>query len=350
MDHERKINLYKLKKAFASGQERVEAAPAVLYLEATASCNLRCPMCPTTIGLPRAPYRTKMFDMEILQKLEHLLPKVVRCFLSGGGEPLLHPRFFDMVALLKRRGLEVQFNSNATLVDEENSRRILDSGVDTISFSVDGASRETYESIRTPADFEKTVANIRRLSRMKKDAGSDRPFINMQFTLMDANAHEILQAVEMAASLGLNHLVIEPLTPVYCFDPEYEEFYKAHAVDADRVTPALREAEARAEELGLVFSSHYLFAADHPEPPARCIQPWLTLGVRVDGRVFACCGTIEPMGDLAGRSFEQVWNGDEYRALRRRLSKGRFPDFCRHCVIENRAGRFNQDLFQAAGE
>jgi MoaA/NifB/PqqE/SkfB family radical SAM enzyme len=341
---DRQENLARLKSAVKDGRKEVDAYPAVLYLEATAACNLRCPMCPTTIGLPRDPYRTEMFDLELLPKLDEVLPRVVRCFLSGGGEPLLHPRFFDIVSALKKHGIEVHFNSNATLLDEARARKIIESGVDTISFSIDGATEETYKKIRAPADFDRTTENVKRLAALKEEAGSERPFLNMQFTVMDLNAHEILKAVPLAASMKVNHLVIEPLTPVFNFDDEYREFYETHKAEPSDVLPGMRRAAEEAGRIGLVFSSHYLFAADNPEPEKKCYQPWLTFGVRVDGRVFTCCGMIEPMGEMAAQSFDEIWNGERYRLLRRALKNGEFPECCSLCIAENRANHFNQDL------
>lgn len=340
----REENLARLLRECAAGRTELSAGPAVLYLEAAAACNLRCPMCPTTIGLPREPYRTKFFEISLLPKLEAVLPGVVRAFLSGGGEPLLHPRFFDIVRGLKRHGIEIYFNSNATLLDEAASRELIATGVDLISFSVDAATAATYSQIRAPADFERTLQNIRCLAELKKEMGRQRPLLNLQFTLLDLNCREVAPMVELAADLGIAHLVIEPLTPVYCFDREYREYYEAHHVPAARVLASLKEAEARAARLGLVFSSHYLFAAQHPAPPKKCVQPWLTFGARVDGRAFTCCGMIEPMGDLAEQSFAEIWNGPAYQGLRRALARGTFPEICSLCIAENRANHFNEDL------
>lgn len=340
-------NLARLRAAAAAGAETVDAAPAVLYLEATAVCNLRCPMCPTTIGLPRDPYRTRFFDRALLPRLEPILPAVSRAFLSGGGEPLLHPNFFAIVRALKHHGIELHFNSNATLLDEERARELIAAEVDTISFSIDGATAATYEAIRVNADFARVCANVARLAGLKRELGALRPHLNMQFTLLDLNRHEARAAVELAARLGIAHLVIEPLTPVYAFDEDYRRYYEAHRVAPAAVLDDLRAAEEDARRRGLVFSSHYLFAADHAQPERRCREPWLTFGVRVDGRVFTCCGMIEPMGDLAAQSFEEIWNGPEYRRLRRELARGKFPDSCRLCIDENRANHFNEELFKS---
>jgi len=341
---DREDNLAALRQSFRAGREEAPGPPAVLYLEATAICNLRCPMCPTIIGLPRDPYRTRVFDLDLLPKIEPALPFVRRVFLSGGGEPLLHPRLFDIVRALKRHDLEIHFNSNATLMDQERARLILDTGVDTISFSIDGATPETYARIRVGGNLDAVCENILFLAAEKKARGSRTPFLNMQFTAQRENLAEIPEAVRLAAGLGINHLVIEPLTPVYNFDPEYRRYYQAHVASPAEALPLTRRAAALAAELGVLFTSHYLFAADHPEPPRVCAEPWLTFGVRVDGRVFTCCGMIEPMGDLAVSEFDAIWNGPAYRALRRALAAGTFPDCCALCVSENRANHFNEDL------
>ena len=341
----REKNRARLEKDILKGREKTRAFPSVLYLEATAICNLRCPMCPTTMGLPREPYRNNIFDMGLLSRIRHVLPYVSRCFMSGGGEPFLHPDLFRIISTVKEEGAEVYFNCNATLLDEEKSRLLVDKQVDTISFSVDGATDETYSSIRRPARLAKTLDNIRRLAEIKKRSGSERPFLNMQFTLLDMNRHEVEEMVPLASSLGINQLVVEPLTPVFCFDEEYRGFYEKHVVRPDDdLLKSLEAASRKAKESGLIFSSHYLFRQDNPEPPLNCVQPWLTFGVRVDGRVFTCCGTMEQMGDLSKEDWDKIWNGEKYRLLRKKIAKGEFPDFCSLCLGENRANHFNEEL------
>lgn len=338
-------NLARLKKDLEKGRQKTKAYPAVLYLEATAICNLRCPMCPTTMGIPREPYRKNIFDLDLLPKIKPVLPYISRCFMSGGGEPLLHPDLFRIIATVKDHGAPVYFNCNATLLSEERARLMVEKGVDTISFSVDGATDETYSKVRVGAELGTTMENIKRLAGIKKQAGAKRPFLNMQFTLLDLNRHEVEEMVPLATSLGINQLVVEPLTPVFSFDRAYRDYYNQHAVAPDAaLMESLEAASRKAREQGLIFSSHYLYARDNPEPPRKCVQPWLTFGVRVDGRVFTCCGTMEQMGDLSVEDWHRIWNGEKYRSLRRAVAGGAFPEFCSLCIKENRANHFNEEL------
>ncbi len=337
-------NQERLRESFRRGDDRLSAYPAVIYIEATSTCNLRCPMCPITMDLPEYRYSVKHFQLDLLEKLKAPLRHARRCFLSGGGEPLLHPRLFEIIKAVKNAGAEVIFNSNGTLLGEKEALRFIEAGVECISFSIDGATRGTYEAIRVPAKFEKVLANIRRLARLKKEANSSTPYINIQFTVIDANHREIPGLIPLARSLGANQVVAEPLTPVFNFDPRYRAYYEAHAVHADAVLEGLKAAQDNARNSGMIFSSHYLYREEHPERTELCGQPWITFGVRADGRVFTCCGTPERMGHLAESEFDDIWNSEAYRKLRHALARREFPEFCGLCIEENRSSHFNEDI------
>lgn len=339
-------NLKKIRESFERGDETPSALPAVLYVEATSTCNLRCPMCPITMDIPEYKYAVKTFDLELLDTLEPALRNAKRCFLSGGGEPFLHPGLFEIISRVKAAGVEVIFNSNGTLLTEDRARGLIEHGVECVSFSIDGATARTYESIRIPAKFENTMENIKRLARMKKERGSELPCINIQFTVIRSNYVEIPDMVPLALDLDANQLVIEPLTPVFNFNPVYKKYYDENMVPFEKALPLANEAKARAEKTDLIMSSHYLFREQNPGMTTSCGQPWHTLGVRVDGRVFTCCGTPEKMGNLYESGLNEIWNGEAYRGLRRELSSARFPGFCSLCIEENRASHFNEDLLE----
>lgn len=340
----RRENLDRLRRHWQQGDEFLSSRPAVLYLEATAVCNLGCPMCPITLHFPEYQHQVKWFRLELLPKLAEILPLARRCFLSGGGEPFLHPRFFELVAAVKSAGAEAIFNSNGTILDQDKSRGLIELQVDCVSFSLDGATAKTYEAIRQGADFEQVCANIAGLSALKHKLKSERPFLNLQFTAQDQNCEEIPGVVALAKKLGVHHVVVEPLTPVFNFNPEYQAYYQAHAVPGPAVLPALRQAQAEAERAGILLTSHYLEAAEPQRPLKPCVEPWLTFGVRVDGEVFACCGAPLKMGSLADQDWPEIWNGEVYRGLRRELAAGKTPDSCRLCLAEARCNHFNEDL------
>jgi len=79
-----------------------------------------------------------------------------------------------------------------------------------------------------------------------------------------------------------------------------------------------------------------------------CTFPWTTCYVAFDGNVRTCC-YAEPgisLGDLNTRSFPEIWNGEEYQALRREILNGSVPKACRECITNARIhGRAIFDKF-----
>jgi MoaA/NifB/PqqE/SkfB family radical SAM enzyme len=63
--------------------------------------------------------------------------------LQGLGEPLMHPRFFDMVRYAADKGIHVTTNSNLTLLNERRAAACVASGLDALHVSIDGATAET---------------------------------------------------------------------------------------------------------------------------------------------------------------------------------------------------------------
>src|SRR5947209_4819519 len=76
------------------------------------------------------------------------LPELTELHLQGLGEPLLHPRFFDMVEYAVARGVTVSVNTNLTLLTPAKAERAATCGLSAIYVSVDGATPETYERSR----------------------------------------------------------------------------------------------------------------------------------------------------------------------------------------------------------
>lgn len=156
--------------------------PQSIILEPTNACNLKCRMCPIygegvnrkrDIGFIKKESWAKITD-EIGS-----WPSPVNLDIHGAGEPLLHPDFFDMVSHAKNfNNISVGFLSNATLLDKEKAKAIIDLRVDWVCFSLDGAEKEIFEYYRKGAVLDYVEENIKYLLSLKKN---EKPniFLNM---------------------------------------------------------------------------------------------------------------------------------------------------------------------------
>src|SRR5919199_2359088 len=150
--------------------------PGYVQIEPVGQCNLRCQMCPIQFrqdGPPFGPVAFMPFDA-FTRTLDQFA-NVTELHLQGLGEPMMHPRFFDMVHYAAGRGIRVTTNSNLTLLSRQRAERCAASGLDTLFVSVDGATPTTYERIRVRSRFERVVRNLEGLLTARERAGRDLP-------------------------------------------------------------------------------------------------------------------------------------------------------------------------------
>src|SRR5690606_22469877 len=92
-------------------------------IEPVGQCNLRCQMCPIQFRRDGPPHGPLAFmEFETFCRLLAQMPRLETLHLQGMGEPLMHPRFFDMVRHAAARGVRVSTNTNLTLLSERRAR------------------------------------------------------------------------------------------------------------------------------------------------------------------------------------------------------------------------------------
>src|SRR3954462_6469828 len=179
--------------------------PKFLQVEPVGQCNLRCQMCAIqfrTEGPPFGPPAFRAFD--VFTKLIDQFPGLEELQLQGLGEPMMHPRFFDMIEHAVGRGIKVSTNTNATLMSPRRAERCVTSGLGEIHISIDGATPETYERIRVRARFARVIANVEGLVAARRRLQSATPRIRMVVVAMRRNLQEFPALVRLAHRLGID--------------------------------------------------------------------------------------------------------------------------------------------------
>lgn len=262
---------------------RLQSNPVDIVVQVSTICNLRCVMCPHGTG---AVGKSQHMPPDIFERLLGFVATASRMIVSGLGEPFLAPVFWRLVQhCADRDDLFIRANSNAHLVTPESARRLLDSGLKEISFSLDAATPETYARLRG-GNFMRSRRGIEVMcaERRGHPRQSLEIFINM--TLMRENIGEAVAFVELAVELGVDAVIFSQLFP-FGDDPawtverngwrfSYSEQMLYHVPELAR--EHLDRARDRAVELGIavMFQSNthrYLsdpvtevLAREMPEP------------------------------------------------------------------------------------
>src|SRR5579863_7728237 len=167
--HMRFLNRAKLLWSYLRRSERVPALPVEYIVETTAKCNLYCPMCPReTHKQPKEDMTDAIFERLVAGAAktgEHMM-------LIGLGEPFMDRKIFDRIEYCERHKIATLLSTNGTFLDESLAARLLESPLEHITLSFDGATKRSYEYYRKGARFEKVRDNFVRFARMKHERRS----------------------------------------------------------------------------------------------------------------------------------------------------------------------------------
>src|SRR3989442_6830427 len=195
----------------ATSETRPVAAPGrprSLYRETTNRCDSKCQTC---IRPFRALEPPADLTLERVKGIVEQFPVLDRVVLHGIGEPLLNREIFEIIAYLKTRGPTVLFNSDAIGLTAQRAPRLVESGLDEYRVSMDAATRDTYRRLRGVDQFDRVVANVRRLVQLERERARSTPRVSLWFTASRANLDELPAFVRLAAGLGVAEVYVQRL-------------------------------------------------------------------------------------------------------------------------------------------
>jgi MoaA/NifB/PqqE/SkfB family radical SAM enzyme len=193
----------------------VSPLPNRLYIECTAACNISCfqACCAPETGITRT-RQAGMLDWDVFTRaLDEAGPSLIRVDFFNYGEAFLHKRAVEMCEYIKTKFPHIYLytSTNGLALNEEKARRLVHSGIDEVTFSIDGASQETYARYRQRGKFETALGNLRVMAEEKSRSGRDVPQLNWRYILFTWNDHddEMNRARALAADAGVDRLCWE---------------------------------------------------------------------------------------------------------------------------------------------
>ncbi len=189
--------------------------PSRLYVECTAACNISCfqACCAPETGITRT-RQAGMLDFDLFTRvIDEAGPTLGRVDFFNYGEAFLHKRAVEMCEYIKTKFPHIYLytSTNGLALNEEKARRLVHSGIDEVTFSIDGASQDTYVRYRQRGKFDLAIANLRAMADEKARHGRDVPQINWRYILFNWNDsdEEMEKARRLAVELGVDRLTWE---------------------------------------------------------------------------------------------------------------------------------------------
>jgi MoaA/NifB/PqqE/SkfB family radical SAM enzyme len=280
-----------------------------LRLEASSACQLRCPSCPTTTGHTHAVLGKNRLRLADFVRLVDDNPWIGEIELSNYGEVFLNPELLGIFQHAYRRNVALRIENGANLnhVRDDVLEGLVRYQIVVLTCSIDGASQESYAQYRIRGDFDRVIANVRRINHWKCFHHSDKPGLIWQFIAFGHNEHEISAARAMAAELGMEFKV------KLSWDPDISPTKDDEMIREVTGTGASSRAEYR-EKSGKLYMERI------------CDQLWESPQVNWDGKILGCCRNF--WGEFGGNAFSgglvRTINGEKM-AYARAMLKGEAP-------------------------
>ena len=242
--------------------------PFHVILDLTSRCNLKCVMCyfAGTDRLNFLPFDTGPADgnmpVEVFEKIaSELFPKARRVALGCAAEPMIHPRFREILAIAGRYGVpDLWFPTNLLALTDATAGVIRDAGVRTVAASIDGVTKETYEKIRVPAKWEQLLSRLEILRRARR---SGAPRLRIIFTWMRSNRGELVKLPEFAEKWGAAEIDVRFVSPTVGVDVSGELL---NGEDPGSLNAELASAARDAVARGLRLTSYPDFETGQDMP------------------------------------------------------------------------------------
>lgn len=326
-----------LRYRLATRRPNISHWPIKLDIENVSRCNFACTMCQVSDW----PGRKRADDMS-LADFKAILdgqPGLVEIKIQGMGEPTMQgDDFFEMIRYARRKHIWVRTTTNASLLHlNDNYAKLIDSGVNDVQVSLDGAHAETYEAIRRGGKFDRVTQNCRLLNDYARENGNAG--IQMWVVVQRTNLAELEALVDLAGDLGFKRLTFALDLNDWGQDSWREANGQAavnHMVEMNRALALVAQGRALGIAVGFWANTTKYSAA---QPETLCPWPFERAYVSSDMRIVPCCMIGNPdvadLGDAS--SFESRWFGKGYADFRQAHLEGRIPRVCRGCYAE--AGR-----------
>ncbi|MAR08811.1 MAG: hypothetical protein CL681_02395 [Blastopirellula sp.] len=312
--------------------------PIRMDIETVSACNFRCKMC--TVSDWKNGKRAGFIDMEKLDKIIENQYGLTEAKLTGLGEPMLHgDEYFELIKKLRKKHIWVRMVTNASLLHIDNkSKKLAESGVNDITISIDGATKETFEKIRRQSKFGDVIENCRELNeRLAKNNN----YISKAWCCVQGdNINELEKIVEVASNAKFPELTFSLNLHGWGREDLLEENQKKtidnkSAIDIERVERLIKLGTKNDIRISFWDVADKF---DASKESTVCPWPFERIYLTSDLRLVPCCmigdpDTFEltPKDFVEDRDFEKAWNSNEYQNFRRQHLLGEIPEVCRNC-------------------
>lgn len=323
--------------------------PEVLHIDLTNWCNFNCIACwcrsPLLAEKAMPDWEKKLsLPLDLLKGIFDDLAEIGglrQVKLVGGGEPFMHPDILKIVEYIKNkdRDIQIDINTNFSLVDEKIAEQLLELEVDSLTISIWAGTPEAYLAVhpnQTEHTFYKIRDTLKFIFEWKKEKNSCCPRIIFHDVILNLNYKDVGQMLKFALEVGADDIQFVPMDPVkdktealllndvereklldslYSIRKNYDQ-KSFRYISEDNGSVVLSDFDGfirRMEKLDTTTGAYDQEIIE--EVP--CYVGWLFARIMTTGNVVPCCkGHRMHMGNIYKNRFKDIWFSNTYNEFR----------------------------------
>lgn len=296
-------NLCSIYYQYWRGKLSIKGYPFEIIIDPTNVCSLSCPLCVTGQRKNIRPNGMMPFE-EFTRIIDELGRWLYKVRFYSWGEPFLHKDIYRMISYVSQKNIGTELSTNFHHFNAADIDKLMDSGLEHLIVSLDGARKRTYVRYRMGGDFNRVIDNIQALVKAKALKKSKKPLVEIQFLVMKHNEHEIKDMKKLAKELGVDRLRFAAITLNVKEPGQVQKWLPSNGKWSRYDYKNLEDKIYRKRN--------------------RCEWLWRSAVINWDSTISPCCvfeGPKTDFGSLKEESFQKIWNNVLYQSARGVFSK-----------------------------
>ena len=336
-----KISEIKMVAGILDGSEAF-TGPLSVQIDLTNKCNNNCIGCwcnSPLLGDKAMDPETKKKELpfELIKKLIDELDEmcVREVYLTGGGEPFMHPKIMDIIEYIKSKGMGCDMSTNFTLINKERAEKLVGLGIDHMNISMWAGTAEIYVKThpnKKEDDFYRMRDMLIYLGKLKKKERKKKPIINIYNVISNLNYDEIKEMIDFAFLVRADSVDFTMMDPVegrteILLLNEEQRYELIKEISKVREYVNKKNAEFGVE-LKVNSLEQFLRRVSNENSKEGnydsnivdtipCYAGWTFARVMANGNILSCLKShLMPIGNIYKQSFKKAWYSKKQRLFR----------------------------------
>lgn len=320
-----------------------------LHFDISWGCNIACPMC----TFHDDKHSNKFARFEDIKSLSAGLEFFSHVHMGDGSEPLINPNWYEVIKFFKSKNKEVSIQTNGKKINSPKiAKKLVESGLDRISISIDGINDETVSRIRKGITYQEIISAIDYINQAKETLKSSTPKLESNIVAMRSNVDQLDTLVEILVNKNFSKIRIGFLELRKLNQDLIGELL---IYEKQKILSKIQNIKQflQKKRIALKLDTEIFELTEKDELRDKCLAYFERIYLRQDGNLYACYGK-KYLGNVYKSSLFECINSRDYTEFVKTIEIKNNEvcsncSFCRVMTFDNIQSHFSSEVLKLIG-